>query len=183
MPMVFPPWDVLSVFGVAALSLAGCVSGPVSSGSSRPDRPNSAAEVGTMLDAWHRAASRADGDAYFGAMTKEAVFIGTDDTERWTRDEFIAFATPYFSAGRGWTYVPVERHVRVHESGDVAWADEKLDNEKYGRCRGTAVCVIESGRWKVAHYTLSFPVPNDLAERVVGLIRSHAEIGGHTPSR
>ncbi|MBL8963667.1 MAG: nuclear transport factor 2 family protein [Phycisphaeraceae bacterium] len=164
--------------GAAVAALAGCASGPDSAvGASGPSRSVRAAEVGAMLDDWHRAASRADGSAYFDRMTGEAVFIGTDDTERWTRDEFMAFAAPYFGAGRGWTYVPVERHVRVSEAGDVAWADEKLDNEKYGRCRGTAVCVIESGRWKVAHYTLSFPVPNDLAERVVELIRA-GEAGG-----
>ncbi len=128
--------------------------------------------IAAVIDDWHDGASRADFGRYFGHMTSTAVFIGTDDTEYWTGAQFKEFAKPYFDQGKGWTYRPHDRHIYVDRAGETAWFDEKLDNEKYGRCRGSGVCVLEQGEWKISHYTLSFPVPNELAEGVVGMIRS-----------
>jgi hypothetical protein len=50
-----------------------------------------------LLDSWHKAAAEAKFDAYF-KMTEDAVFIGTDATEKQTR--FQEFAKPYFDKGR-----------------------------------------------------------------------------------
>ena len=41
------------------------------------------AEIANVLDSWHRAAANAETEKYFGAMTSDAVFIGTDATEVW----------------------------------------------------------------------------------------------------
>jgi ketosteroid isomerase-like protein len=38
-----------------------------------------------LLDSWHKAAAEAKFDAYFDKMTEDAVFIGTDATEKQTR--------------------------------------------------------------------------------------------------
>lgn len=40
-------------------------------------------KINTVLDGWHLAAANADFEAYFGKMTKDAVFIGTDAMENW----------------------------------------------------------------------------------------------------
>ena len=125
--------------------------------------------VEAVVDDWHGAASRADGARYFGRMTEDAVFLGTDASERWTLPEFRAFCEPYFSQGRGWTYEPKERHVAV--AGRIAWFDERLWNDKYGECRGTGVLREDGGEWRIAHYNLTMPVPNELAADVVALIR------------
>lgn len=130
------------------------------------------ADCAALLDAWHQAASVADGEVYFGSMTEDAVFLGTDATERWTREEFRAYAEPYFSKGRGWTYVPRDRHIAVGPRGDVAWVDERLDNEKYGELRGTGVLRREGGGWKIVHYSMTFPIPNEISGSVVELIRA-----------
>ncbi|QDU86041.1 hypothetical protein Pla163_31900 [Planctomycetes bacterium Pla163] len=134
--------------------------------------PSDETAVVNLLDRLHDAAARADGPAYFDTYTADAIFIGTDASERWTMDEFRAYARPAFEAGRGWTYAAVERHVRVAAGGDVAWFDERLENAKYGDCRGSGVCVRTADGWRVAHYVLSFPVPNDAAAAVVELIRA-----------
>ncbi|USN99208.1 MAG: nuclear transport factor 2 family protein [Phycisphaeraceae bacterium] len=135
--------------------------------------------VGELLDAWHAAAAHGDFDAYFSRMTPNAVFLGTDESERWTREQFEDFARPYFDGEEAWTYRVLERHVRpwrVSTNKDkpaVAWADEILDNDHYGHCRGTAVLVRgEDGAWRIDQYSLTFLVPNDAAPRVVELIRS-----------
>ncbi len=140
--------------------------------------PMSAAqrEVLALLDALHAAASKADGNAYFALYAPEAVFIGTDAGERWTKEEFRAYAAPYFSQGKGWTYVPRPgtRHVTLlpDTQGRVGFFEELLDSEKYGTCRGTGVVRMIGGEWKVCQYHLTFPVPNDMAQRVTGEIKA-----------
>lgn len=126
--------------------------------------------VEATLNRFHEAASRADGAAYFALFAPEGVFIGTDATERWSVDEFRAYAAPYFSKGRGWTYVPRVRHVQFSPRGDVAWFDEILDSRSYGVCRGSGVLRREGDAWLICQYHLTIPVPNDLAASVVKMI-------------
>ena len=121
--------------------------------------------IGRVLDTFHEAASKADGAAYFALFAPDAVFIGTDATERWPIAAFRDYAEPYFEAGQGWTYLPGERHVVVR--GDVAWFDEMLDSANYGLCRGTGVLVRTNGAWRIAQYHLTVPVPNALLDDVV----------------
>lgn len=157
-----------AIIAASALSLAGCASQQP-----HPQSLPGRNEIAVLLDDWHDAASKADFNRYFGHLTESAVFIGTDATEYWNVDAFKAYAKPYFDKGKGWTYVPRDRHVYMNPAGDLAWFDEKLDNAKYGQARGSGVCVREQGQWKIAHYTLSFPVPNDVAEPVVRIIREY----------
>jgi len=144
------------------LLLAACATAPIA---------DSGATINTMLDDWHDAAADADESRYFGAMSPDFVFLGTDATERWDIDAFRTFAHPYFAKGTAWTFVPRDRHVILSPRGDVAWFDEKLDSASYGECRGTGVARRIDGAWKVAHYNLTIPIPNDLAKTVVGMIR------------
>ena len=137
------------------------------------DRAEATRNVSRVLDALHHNASAADENAYFALFAPEGVFFGTDATERWTVDEFRAYAHPFFSQGRGWTYVPREgmRHVEFDPTGHVAWFDEILDNDHYGETRGTGVLRLIDGEWKIAQYHLTIPVPNALADTVVDMIR------------
>lgn len=127
--------------------------------------------VDQVLDDLHAAAAAADENRYFAHYASDAVFLGTDATERWDVAAFRAYAHPHFAAGRGWTYTPRDRHVSIGSNGDVAWFDERLDNAKYGEVRGTGVLRLVGATWKVAQYNLSFPIPNALAAQVVALIR------------
>ena len=133
------------------------------------------AGVEATLDAFHEAASRADGDAYFALFTEDAVFLGTDATERWDVAAFQAYARPFFDAGRGWTYTATERHVSFGATGRTAWFDERLQNEKYGEVRGSGVLERRPdghGGWRIAQYNLAFPVPNELATDLVERVRA-----------
>ncbi len=129
------------------------------------------AAVAAVLDDFHAAASAADGPRYFGHFTPNAVFLGTDPQERWTIRQFRAYAEPYFEAGTGWTYRALERSVRIGSDGATAWFDERLDNDSYGQTRGTGVLVRRGAAWRIAQYSLSLPVPNDLAKDLVERIR------------
>lgn len=127
--------------------------------------------IEAVLDDFHRAASEPDGARYFGHMTEHAVFLGTDATERWSRAEFEAFAAPYFDSGQGWTYEKLERHVYLAPDAATAWFDERLWNESYGECRGTGVLRRAADVWRIAHYNLVFPIPNDLAGEFTAKIK------------
>ncbi len=135
----------------------------------------SKAAVDAVLDGLYLAASRADGERYFASFTPDAVIIGTDPEERWSLAEFRALAQPYFASGAGWTYQSRERHVAFSPNGDVAWFDERLDNDIYGEVRGSGVLIATDGAWRLAQYTLSFAVPNAVALDVVERIRVNQE--------
>lgn len=151
--------------GCAFLSLAGAGQ-PVADTQAAKDA------VSKELDDLHDAAAKADEARYFAHFTKDAVFLGTDATERWTTTEFHAWAKPYFAKGTAWTYTSRRREVFISQAGDAAWFDEDLENAKLGACRGSGVLVKEGGRWLVAQYNLSLPVPNELALKVVDMIKS-----------
>lgn len=158
------------------LAVGGCVgcraTEPIGPGASRVSATRA---VQGQLTRWHRAAAEGEFDKYFSGMTHDAVFLGTDPAERWTRDEFETFARPYFDGVEAWTYEQVETHITVKPDIDpsTAWVDEVLRNEKYGLCRGTGVFVHEpDGTWRIAHYSLTFLVPNEAAADVVGTIRA-----------
>lgn len=116
--------------------------------------------VEVVLDAWHAAASDADFDTYFGLMTDDGVFLGTDATENWQNDEFKAYAKPHFDKGRAWSFTAVERNIYLNEEKSFAWFDELLDTQMK-LCRGSGVLQKINGHWKIAHYVLSIAVPNE----------------------
>ena len=131
-------------------------------------------EVAAVLDRLHVAAAAADGAAYFALFTPDARFIGTDATERWSLEEFRAYAEPYFVRGQGWTYTPVERTVTLApvQCLCIAWFDEVLENDSYGVTRGSGVLRKTRDGWKIEQYVLSFAVPNARADAVVQAIRA-----------
>ena len=141
----------------------GCATAPVS---------NDPTPVNQVLDDFHKAASEADEDRYFRHFTSDAVFMGTDASERWDVPTFRAYAHPFFVEDKGWTFTPQSRNVAMH--GDVAWFDEVLESASYGECRGTGVLRREGGTWKIAQYNLTIPIPNALARDFVSRIREHA---------
>jgi ketosteroid isomerase-like protein len=162
----------ITVMCVVSMTLPGCAN---SRDLSTIDFPPPERHLETALDSFHAAAARADGRAYFNLFAKDGVFIGTDASERWTVDQFKAYAEPYFSQGKGWVYTPREgaRHITLNAAGDIAWFDELLDSASYGTSRGTGVLVREKGEWKIAQYALTFPIPNDLAKELTAQIKAH----------
>ena len=120
--------------------------------------------INSLLDGLHQDAHEGNFKAYFARYAKNAFFLGTDKTERWTIEEFKAYARPAFNDGHGWTYSVVERN--LEGDGDTRWFDEILFNEKLGHCRGTGVVQLINNEWKIAHYALTMLVPNTIAADV-----------------
>ena len=124
-------------------------------------------QVNQVLDSLHDAASKAQKQRYLALFTHNGIFMGTDDWERWSRPiEFDAYVDKGFKDGEGWTYHPEERHINYSNDGNTAWFDEITVSPKWGRFRGTGVLIRQADEWKIAHYALSFLVPNEAWSQV-----------------
>ncbi|WP_353084052.1 nuclear transport factor 2 family protein [Flavobacterium sp.] len=123
-------------------------------------------EINLVINNWHKAASVANFNDYFSALTDDSIFIGTDATENWNKTEFEAFAKPYFEKGKAWNFTPIERHIYFSEDKKTAWFDELLDTQMK-ICRGSGVLVRINNTWKIKHYVLSMTIPNDNTNEVV----------------
>jgi len=126
-------------------------------------------EIGRFLDEWHKDASRADMPAYFDKIDEEGIYIGTDATENWTKQAFYEWSKPYFDKGKAWSFQAEERNIYLSEVQDMAWFDEKLRSSS-SSLRGSGVLIQKNGKWKILHYVLSLPVPNEKFKEVLELI-------------
>ncbi len=124
------------------------------------------ANVNTLLDDWHKAASEANYEDYFGKMDSLSVFIGTDATENWSKTQFADFSKPYFDKGKAWSFKPLERNIYVNEAKDFVWFDELLTTWM-GTCRGSGVLEKKQNVWKIKHYVLSVEIPNNDIQAVI----------------
>jgi SnoaL-like domain len=148
---------LIRIFALGLLGMAASVA----------SAQTAARQVGAVLDNWHQAASVADEARYFGHFAPNGIFMGTDATERWTVTQFREWAKPQFQRKSAWSFQPRDRHVEFSGDGKTAWFDEMLDTPNLGVCRGTGVLVSLGGKWKIAQYNLSVPIPNALVSGIV----------------
>lgn len=124
--------------------------------------------INTLLDNWHLAAAEAKYENYFKAMADESVFIGTDATENWNKEDFQAYSKPHFDKGKAWNFKSLERKIYFNPDNSVAWFDELLDTQMK-ICRGSGVIVKENDEWKIKHYVLSMTIPNEDSTAIIQL--------------
>lgn len=129
--------------------------------------------INAVLDDWHAAAAAADEKRYFGHMTSTSVFMGTDAKERWTKEEFQAYAHPFFARGKAWSFTSVRRSIGLGPAASIAWFEEDLSTPNLGPSRGSGVMVLERRVWRIEQYNLSVPIPNEIFEEVKKLIAAH----------
>ena len=135
----------------------------------RDDCVNASAEVDQIMTDWHAAASSANGNAYFDLLASSSVYVGTDASENWTKEEFQAFAKPFFDKGQAWSFKATERNVFFSDDGSTSWFNEVLDTWM-GPCRGSGVLTKNgNGIWKLQQYNLAMLVPNDLVQDYLAL--------------
>jgi hypothetical protein len=139
-----------------------------------------ARDINALLDAWHRAAAEADEALFFGSMADDAVYLGTDASERWTKDQFEAWSKKHFERESAWSFEPYNRTVYLSADGRFAWFEELL-RTWMGVCRGSGVLVnvddepgTHSG-WRIKHYNLAVTVPNVLIEKFIAIFEEQPE--------
>jgi ketosteroid isomerase-like protein len=118
------------------------------------------AELNEIMDNWHKAAATANAEAFFGRMSADGIYIGTDISERWRRDELRSWAKSAFERESAWTFTASERN--WHSIGSGVWIGDEVLKTWMGPCRSTMVLKKNSaGQWLIHHYQLSVTVPND----------------------
>ena len=70
-------------------SLFSCTQPAAISETSKIDTAKEQQQINTLLDSFNRAAAKAEYKAYFNFYTDDAIFTGTDATERWDKNEFM----------------------------------------------------------------------------------------------
>lgn len=127
--------------------------------------------IARVIDDWHAAAAAADEDRYFAHLADDAVFLGTDATERWDKAAFRAYAHPHFARGRAWAFRSARRAVTLDVEGRLAWFDEDLTTQNLGPCRGSGVLRrAPDGAWKIVQYNLAVTIPNERFADVKALL-------------
>ena len=141
------------------------------------------AEVAAVLEQLNVASAAADANAYFALYAPDARFVGTDAGEHWTLDQLRTYVGPYFARGQGWSYLATERVITIApiECRCIAWFEEQLTNDSYGRTRGSGVMRLTDDGWKIEQYVLSLAVPNDLASPIARIIKTY-EAAKETPA-
>lgn len=128
-------------------------------------------QVNEFIDSWHKAASDSDLEGYFEKIDDHGIYIGTDSSELWSRQEFYEWSIPHFEKKKGWSFKAIERNVYFSVDGNMAWFDEQLQYSK-GTLRGSGVLIKRETDWRIMHYVLSLPVPNDKFKEVLDVIHS-----------
>jgi ketosteroid isomerase-like protein len=128
------------------------------------------AEIHQFIDAWHNAAANADAKIFFNSMAEDAVYIGTDASERWSKTTFITFAKPYFDKGKAWSFKPYDRDLHVTNEEDFAWFSELLETWM-GICRGSGMLRKTPTGWEIVQYHLSVTVPNEIIKDFITLVK------------
>ncbi len=117
-------------------------------------------EVAEFINGWHKAAAEANIKSYFGMMSEDAIYIGSDASERWTKKDFFSFCEPYFLKGKAWDFKPYNRQIYYAQDGKTIWFDELLETWM-GVCRGSGVIRSDSNNLKITHYHLSVTIKNE----------------------
>jgi hypothetical protein len=131
-------------------------------------------EVNVFIDNWHQAAAKANAEAFFSSMAENSVYIGTDETERWTKSEFYKFAKPYFDKGKAWAFTARDRDLHFSDDGKYVWFSELLATWM-GTCRGSGVLHKTTAGWKIEQYHLSVTIPNDIIKDFISLVDNYSK--------
>ena len=156
----------------ACLMLLCCTIGAVA----QTAEPEFSQQVGAFIDGWHADAAQAD-YRYFDKMAPDGVFIGTDKSERWVRDDFKAWARPFFDRKKAWEFHAFNRHIAYTPDHALIWFDEQL-HTRMGICQASGVIRNTPAGLQIAHYQLSLTIPNELLDGIQKQIEVH-EAGAH----
>lgn len=146
--------------------VAGC--------SNSADQTESKAQVAAALDALHRAESEADLDHFLAAFAGDAIFLGTDASEAWTKADLRRDLGQRFGSDGGWTFEVEDRVIGISDDGDSAWFKEIVHYiEGDYELRPTGTMVRRGGVWRIVHLHMGIPIPNDLHPALVQGLQAH----------
>jgi ketosteroid isomerase-like protein len=126
-------------------------------------------QLDEMLTKWHHAAAVADAKTYFNYLADDAIYMGTDATEYWTKAEFQKWAEPWFKRKSAWTIYATQRNIYLSKDKTYAWFDETLV-ARFGPARGSGILIKTKDGWKIQHYNLAMTIPNEVSKQVGNIV-------------
>lgn len=133
-------------------------------------------QVNAFVDGWHDDAAHTR-PAYFDKIAPQGVYIGTDKSEIWTREQFKAWARPFWERKKAWAFTAQKRNVYYSPDRRYVWFDEQLTTQM-GTCQASGVLRNTGDGFLVEHYQLSMAVPNALN---AGFAKAIAEYESKAP--
>ena len=124
--------------------------------------------INQLINQWHQNAASANLREYVDFMDHDCIYIGTDATEKWSKDEFRSFCKPYFEQKRTWNFKSLDRALTIN-GNNTAWFYEILETHM-GTCRGSGILVFKNQEWKLKQYVLSLAIPNENMSEVKKVI-------------
>lgn len=125
-------------------------------------------KLNVLINQWHFNAAKSEFKNYFDATSENFIFLGTAPGERWNKLEFQTFCKPYFDKGKAWDFKPSNRKWNFSKDKKTAWFDEDLETWMKG-CRGSGICTLEKGEWKIAYYNLTVLIENEKIKKFIEL--------------
>ena len=126
-------------------------------------------QVNAFIDEWHDDAANAR-LAYFDKIAPNGIYIGTDKTELWNREQFKAWAKRFFERKSAWSFKSVKRNIYMSPDKNFIWFDELLDTQM-GPCQASGVIRKTAKGFEIEHYQLSIAIPNEVADKVTKLVK------------
>jgi hypothetical protein len=146
----------------------------LSFGAQAQNAPSDAAyrkQINAFIDEWHDDAANAR-MAYFDKIAPNGIYIGTDKTELWNREQFKAWAKRFFDRKSAWSFKATKRNVYMSPDKKFIWFDELLDTQM-GPCQASGVIRKTDKGFEIEHYQLSIAVPNEVADKVTRLVKEY----------
>jgi proline iminopeptidase len=128
-------------------------------------------QVNAFVDRWHDDAANTRPD-YWDKFAPQGIFIGTDKSEIWTRDQFKAWAKRFWDRKKAWNFTAQKRNVYFSPDKQYVWFDEQL-NTQMGTCQASGVLRNTPDGFRIEHYQLSLAVPNPLMDSFTKAIAEH----------
>jgi hypothetical protein len=126
-------------------------------------------QINAFIDEWHDDAAHAR-MAYFDKIAPNGIYIGTDKTELWNREQFKAWAKRFFDRKSAWSFKATKRNIYMSPDKKFIWFDELLDTQM-GPCQASGVMRKTDKGFEIEHYQLSIAVPNEVADKVTKLVK------------
>lgn len=126
-------------------------------------------QINAFIDEWHDDAANAR-LAYFDKIAPNGIYIGTDKTELWNREQFKAWSKRFFERKSAWSFKSVKRNVYMSPDKKFIWFDELLDTQM-GPCQASGVMRRTAKGFEIEHYQLSIAIPNEVADQVTKLVK------------
>ena len=104
---------------------AGILAAACGSAAPAPSDADFTARVNAFVNEWHDDAAHAR-PAFFDKIASDGIYIGTDKTERWTREAFREWAKPAFARPVAWAFTPLHRNVQFSPDRRFIWFDEQV---------------------------------------------------------